>query len=49
MAEAEQIIATSPHRRCSLATVCPVQNLNDSQKQNEPKSTTSALQISSAK
>jgi len=47
MAEAEQIIATSPlfaRYRLPCAEL-----LNDPQKQNEPKSTTSSLQISGAK
>src|SRR6516164_1362950 len=47
MAEAEQIIATSPlfvRYRLPCAEL-----LNDPQKQNESKSTTSALQISGAK
>jgi len=47
IAEAERIIATSPHFK---AWRLPFANiLSDEQKQNEAKSTTSALQISGAK
>jgi hypothetical protein len=45
--EAERIIATSPHFK---SWRLPCTNISTSeQKQNEPKSTTSALQISGAK